>query len=150
MAFAKATHFVHKTICPYAHWSHPETPEHRAFKQYVHSYLQQDPFWGTAHLEYEVPLPAAQRVADVLAVFDAVWKVAHECQLSDIGRDELDRRTTAYLNNGIDVVWWFGAQLLKRKQWLGDWLLKHQGVILTAEITLRAAPSEALPVISEA
>jgi hypothetical protein len=47
------------------------------------------------------------------------WSIAHEVQLAAIAQPELIRRTKAYEDAGIDVMWWFGENVPQTaRQWV--------------------------------
>lgn len=141
----RSAHFAHRSRCPREDWYEPETPEHRAFKQAVRDWLLQDPFWQEAQIFLEVPIHEARRRADLLAVFPGGWRVAHECQVSPITLEELQTRSENYLQAGVDVLWWFTRQQLRRSQeWLPQWLLRFQGIILTADIRVERGEEKLL------
>lgn len=141
----RAAHFAHLRRCTYEGWYERETPEHRAFKEAVWRYLNRSPFWQEGRVELEVPIPKAHRVADLLVTFPNGWRVAHECQVSRIGLEELHARSQAYLEAGVDVLWWFTHERLQEaRKWLPEWLLRFQGVILKAYIRMEVGKEEIL------
>ncbi len=105
-------HFAHRTLCPYAGWTAPETPEHLAAKETLYAWLRQDPFWGAGEVELEVPIPEIRRVADILVTLPDRSRVVHECQTSRITPEDFRRRSSAYLGMGIAVFWWFKRSYL--------------------------------------
>jgi len=141
----RAAHFAHRRRCAYEGWYEPESAEHRAFKEAVWRYLKADAFWEEGQVEMEVPIPEARRVADLLVTFPNGWRVAHECQVSRIGLEELKARSGAYLDAGIDVLWWFTHERLREaRKWLPGWLLRFQGVVLEGYIRLEVGEEEEL------
>lgn len=119
----RRAHFAHYTECSSDYGQHPETPEHLEAKARLREYLQQYYAEYThATLEFEVPVPEAKRVVDLLVTFPMGWREAHEIQLSSITTEELARRTNDYLRAGIDVVWWLGrgADTETNRHWCAD------------------------------
>lgn len=132
-------HFAHRPDhrCPYESWQEVESARHLAFKQAVCDYLQTSPAWCNVATQLEVKIEEAGRIADVMATVACCWRIAHECQVSAITLEELQARTQSYWNAGVDVMWWFDAELLKRSaMWLKPALLSQQGVILGADVFL--------------
>ncbi|RLV60174.1 hypothetical protein D5018_08550 [Parashewanella curva] len=113
-------HFVHKDICPSSYKSHPESPEHLYFKEYLAKNLVTEfSEYSEAHVELEFPLDSLKRIIDVAFKFPNGWIVAHEVQLSSITPFELEERTRDYKDEGIDVVWWLGkdANTISNRDW---------------------------------
>jgi competence CoiA-like predicted nuclease len=106
----RVKHFAHQVRCS-SPLAMPESPQHLLGKWYIAEHLRAElePY-AVAEIEYEVVIPEAGRVADVLVTFPEGWRVAHECQLASVTTGELQERTEAYGRAGIDVIWWLGRQ----------------------------------------
>uniref|UniRef100_UPI000686AE44 competence protein CoiA n=1 Tax=Desulforegula conservatrix TaxID=153026 RepID=UPI000686AE44 len=102
-------HFFHKRSCSCDYQYHPESPEHLAGKSFVANYIlpKLNKYAFFNHL-FEEPLHLVKRIADIVIKFPMGWWIAHEIQLSPITPDELEKRTIDYLDDGVDVMWWFG------------------------------------------
>jgi competence CoiA-like predicted nuclease len=102
-------HFAHVVACTSEYGSHPESAAHLAAKQTIYKYLesQYSKVQGVK-IEYEVKVPEAGRIADVMVTFPKGWRVAHEMQLASITNGSLEERTVSYARAGIDVYWWLG------------------------------------------
>ena len=113
-------HFAHIGQCSSDYQSHPESPAHQDAKRYLATHLGEwfEEYAG-ATIEYEVPIPAVRRIADLLVTFPTGWRVAHEVQLAAITTEELQRRTNDYTLAGIDVTWWLGksANTPANREW---------------------------------
>lgn len=123
-------HFYHYRACTSSYATNPETPEHINGKYYVAEQILtalQD--FAEFRPEYEVPIQEVMRVADVITEFPMGWRIAHEVQLSAITVDELDKRTSDYLQAGIDVLWWFGKSANTATN--RDWAIKRNGFALS-------------------
>lgn len=125
-------HFAHRAAspCQTSYESHPESAEHRAGKRAIATFLRGDLArrgydMSRIRVEFEVQIPEARRVADVLVTFPGGMREAHECQLSPISIADLDRRTTAYLASGIDPIWWLGIGFPADTRTNRDWLRIH-------------------------
>jgi competence CoiA-like predicted nuclease len=115
-------HFAHqpKISCTTDYGYHPESDEHRAGKELIAKTIMKELVgYSTAKIEYEWRCEETKRVADVAVLFPNGWVVVHECQLSSIIVEELQKRTEDYLNAEIDVVWWLGenANTSTNRQW---------------------------------
>ncbi len=115
-------HFAHRPqqLCSFEYKSHPESAAHREAKRFLKEELPNHFIdYKEARLEYEVPIKAVKRIADVLAIFPSGHKVAHEVQLAKITIAELEARTKDYARAGIDVVWWLGhsANTESNQEW---------------------------------
>jgi competence protein CoiA len=108
----KRAHFAHIAApCSTDYSYHPESPAHREAKVFLAEHLRVSfGEYTSAIFDYEVPIPEAKRVADLLMTFPTGWRIAHEVQLAKITVEELQMRTAAYEQAGIDVVWWLGKQ----------------------------------------
>jgi len=121
----KRPHFAHKpnTLCQTDYGYHPESPEHLAGKEFIAKILMKElTDYTNAEITYEWRCEETKRVADVAVLFRNGWIVVHECQLSSITVEELEKRTEDYLNAGIDVVWWLGknADTNTNRSWCID------------------------------
>lgn len=114
-------HFMHLSDqCKSGYESHPESPEHLFFKEYLAENLSKEfEDYQTANVELEYPISNLKRIIDVAFTFPNGWVVAHEVQLSAISVEELAARTKDYQNEGIDVIWWLGksADTKPNRQW---------------------------------
>lgn len=117
-------HFVHQSDqCKSGYKSHPESPEHLFFKEYLADNLSKEfDDYETAGVELEYPIDSLKRIIDVAFVFPNGWVVAHEVQLSAITEEDLATRTRDYRDEGIDVIWWLGknADTKANRQWCRD------------------------------
>lgn len=122
-------HFAHRPSAPCGtrFESHPESAAHRHGKRVVAEWLRKDceaNGFASVRIEFEVAIKEAGRVADVLVTFPSGSREAHEIQIASITPQDLQRRTDAYRNEGIDVVWWLGegssADNRANRQWVLD------------------------------
>lgn len=115
-----SAHFCHYAACKTEYQIHGESEEHRLAKRLLAEKLKtfHDEYM-VADIQYEVPIPEARRVADVLATFPMGWRVAHEIQLSGLTTEDLQARTDDYAKAGVDVVWWIGntANTYNNRNW---------------------------------
>jgi competence CoiA-like predicted nuclease len=137
--FARA-HFVHTSKCTTEFASHEESFEHSSGKLAIASALREtlkrESISGVS-IEYEVPIPEAGRVVDVLARYPNGRREAHECQFAAITPQELDERTASLEQLGVDVYWWIGegraADSRSVREWCADrrgecyWLIVRSG-----------------------
>ena len=102
-------HFAHYAKCTSDYATHPESEAHRQGKKALAHYLK-DYFSKYVDLQvnFEVKIPEAKRVADLLITFPMGWRIAHEVQLANITIEELQQRTDDYARAGIDTIWWLG------------------------------------------
>ena len=107
--------------------SHPESPEHDGAKRQVRQLAAEAlrPL-TSAPLEYEVWVPEAGRLADLLQLFRCGWGIAYEVQLTPIAAPELARRTDAYARAGLDVHWFLGADADTPEN--RAWALRRTGI----------------------
>jgi competence CoiA-like predicted nuclease len=77
-------------------------------------------------------LPEIKRVADILVTYPMGWRLAHEIQLSDITKDEIDIRTSDYESIGIDVVWWLGEKIRNEVR---NWSIERFGRVFTVKVS---------------
>ena len=140
-------HFAHypKRECDNSNYriGHPETPQHDFAKKEVTRILREDLKKKVpgAIIEYEVPIPEARRIADVLVTFPMGWRIAHEIQLAKITIQDLEERTDDYNAVGIDVFWWLGKDadnVLNR-----DWCVQRFGFALRINIVEQPAIGDA-------
>jgi competence protein CoiA len=123
-------HFYHHRACTTSYATNPETPEHINGKYYVaEQVLTTLKDFADFRPQYEIPIQEVMRVADIITEFPMGWRIAHEIQLSAIIVDELDRRTSDYLQAGIDVLWWFGKSADTATN--RDWAIKRNGFSLS-------------------
>jgi competence CoiA-like predicted nuclease len=134
------SHFAHKPSAPCATRlvAHPESEAHRAGKRAIAAFLREQlaaQGYENARVEFEVPIPEAGRVADVLVTYPMGWREAHECQLANITPQDLTARTGSYFDAGIDAVWWIGEGSAADNRANRLWTQDHQGecVLLTPE-----------------
>jgi competence protein CoiA len=127
--FIRAAHFRHKTKCTSDVKSHPDSPEHRAGKEFVRNWLKEKhpEVYKQARIEFEVKIPEANRLADVVVTFRKKGvREIHEVQLAGITIEELEQRTRDYERAGFQAFWWLGkAANTKTNQ---DWCLSTIGV----------------------
>lgn len=122
-------HFAHRAVCKSDYAWHPESVEHLEFKYLLRDHLQKEfNQYATADIDIEVKVPEAKRVADVMMTFPMGWRIAHEVQLAGITTIELEERTEAYLNAGIDVIWWLGKNANTQTNRM--WCLENIGLAL--------------------
>lgn len=128
-------HFYHyQGACKSKYEVHPESPEHLRCKELVAQALRaQFAEFSDATIEFEVVVPEANRVADILITFPMGWRVAHEIQLSPISPDKLEERTNAYNSTGIDVYWWLGKSADNAAN--RAWCTERYGYSLSIDIT---------------
>ena len=126
-------HFYHTQICKSNYTYHTETAEHRLGKRYIMRQFYKEYWHYThAHIDYEVPIPEIQRVADILVTFPNGWRIAHECQLSPIQVDEYQARTHDYHQAEIDVYWWIGRKAAQVHN-VQEWILAEFGFFLLVD-----------------
>ncbi|HOW92525.1 MAG TPA: competence protein CoiA family protein [Anaerolineaceae bacterium] len=109
----RQAHFAHYSACVSDYRYHPESPEHMAGKEYVADLITQmliNMGIENPKVDYEVRIPEAKRVADVLVTFPMGWRIACEIQLASITIADLEERTNDYARAGIDTIWWLGKQ----------------------------------------
>lgn len=131
-------HFAHKqsaSDCPFRTESDSESTHHLLLKRTSGEALSK--YFGNqfASLEYEVRVPEARRIADVMITLKDDSRIAVEAQLSPITLEHLQERTHAYLNSGIEVVWVFLEENLKSEglwSMLRQWLLEQGCLVLSA------------------
>lgn len=116
----KIQHFAHQSVCTSDYVSHPETIEHLIAKHQIS--LQIRNTWeeySESTIELEYAIDSLKRVLDIAMIFKTGWIVGHEIQLSSITTGELDKRTSDYLDEGIDVIWWLGknASTPANREW---------------------------------
>lgn len=126
--FVREAHFAHyaQTECRTDYEYHPESRLHLAGKRFVADKLREGiAEYSGATIEFEVKVPEAHRVADIMVTFPMGWREAHEIQLASISIEKLQERTYAYLGEGIDVVWWLGKSAATESNQL--WCAKNLG-----------------------
>jgi competence protein CoiA len=123
-------HFAHIMQCTNTEYqAHPESYHHDLGKHWIAEQLRGELWkYTNATIELEVPIPEIKRVADILVTFPNGWRIAHECQLADLGLEELQQRTEDYNRAGIDVFWWLGKVALTR---YSKWVFENYGYILS-------------------
>ena len=106
-------HFAH--LPGEERWRHePESPEHIAGKEALKLWLQQLlSTESVANIDCERKLPSAQRIADVFLTMQSGYQLALEYQRAALAPRELLRRTTAYRQSGVDVLWVWGENFLR-------------------------------------
>src|SRR5690348_844865 len=125
----RVKHFAHQARCT-SPLAMPESIDHLLGKQYIAEHVRLElAGYAVAEVEYEMPLPEAGRVADVLVTFPDGWRVAHECQLASITTGELQERTEAYARAGIDVYWWLGGRAATEEN--RTWCVRAVGLAYT-------------------
>ena len=129
-------HFAHKAACTSPYQAHPESPEHRAGKYFIAERVREQlaPDYPNVAIDFEVPVPEANRVADVMVTFPNGWRIAHECQLASITAEQLGRRTEDYLRAGVDTVWWLGKSANTPAN--RNWCVEYLGFALEINFTL--------------
>ncbi|MEA5079488.1 MAG: competence protein CoiA family protein [Anaerolineaceae bacterium] len=127
-------HFCHKVSCHSDEYGtrERETPEHLFGKREIAKLLHEQFNGQNVKIEYEVPLPEIKRVADILVTYPMGWRLAHEIQLSDITKDEIDIRTSDYESIGIDVVWWLGERIRNEVR---NWSIERFGRVFTVKVS---------------
>lgn len=113
-------HFYHQRSCTSKLKGHPESPEHLSGKDFIANYFAPNlNGWANFVALMEEPLKEVNRIVDVLFKFPMGWGWAHEIQLSPISINDLQERTSDYLKNGVDVIWWFGknANCEENRKW---------------------------------
>jgi competence CoiA-like predicted nuclease len=102
-------HFAHVVACTSDYDAHPESLAHMSSKKAIYNYLQSQ-YRNTpgVKIEYEVRVPEAERIADVMVTLPQGWRIAHEMQLAGITTESLEKRTVSYARAGIDIYWWLG------------------------------------------
>ncbi len=107
-----------------------ESGEHLFAKNWLYSMLkkkfQETIYEVSLEMEYIIKENGTYRVADVAAIFKNGWIVAYEIQLSKITLEDLENRTLAYNNCGIDVVWFFGINADRPEN--HSWCKRNVGV----------------------
>ena len=102
-------YFAHAQPCTPHFLTHPETARHAQGKRLIRQRVQAGfGQYRQAEIAFEVPVPELRQVVDVLATLPSGWRVAHACQLAPITTGELEGRSEACLQAGIDMVWWLG------------------------------------------
>ncbi len=105
----KIQHFAHMTSCSSDFITEPESIEHLIAKELVSKAIKNEwEEYSNCTIALEQPIKDLKRIIDIAMIFKTGWIVAHEIQLSHISIQQLDSRTQDYLNEGIDVIWWFG------------------------------------------
>jgi len=103
-------HFAHYAKCTSEYAAHPESEAHRqgkkALARFLRAYFTE--YVDDLQIDFEVKIPEAKRVADLVLTFPMGWRIAHEVQLANITTEELQQRTEDYARAGIDTVWWLG------------------------------------------
>lgn len=109
----------HATECATNYQYHVESPEHLAAKYYIGQTAPQEFRYGDAVCEYEVRMPAINRIADVCFTLPNGSRIVHEAQLSPINPDQLEERTNDYQSLGYGIIWHFGkhANTENNKRW---------------------------------
>lgn len=125
-------HFAHMPDAPCASKleSHPESAAHRAGKLTVAQWLRESLHasgYTNIRIEFEVPVPEAGRVADVMVTFPGGMREAHEFQLAKISHHDIERRTLAYHHVGIAAVWWIGEGSDADSPSNREWLIRELG-----------------------
>jgi competence CoiA-like predicted nuclease len=116
----RVLHFRHAAECSTTLDHHPQSEEHILGKQKAAVFLAREyPGWT---LDFEVPMPDINRVADVTASSGLGETVVAEIQLSSITTEDLEMRTKAYRSKGVDVYWFLGksAQTPANTRWVGN------------------------------
>ena len=143
LGLVKNWHFAHKQevgACPSKTEAEPETEEHRLLKRASAAAMKRYLKDQVESLEYEVRVPAARRIADVMLVLKDGARVAVEAQVSPISSDLLQERTAAYVREEIDVVWVFNAaRITPGSAWEAqrEWLLSQGHLVLTATTVVK-------------
>lgn len=124
-------HFRHRATCttPYAY--NPESIEHIVAKLKLAELARSKYGSSGAKVELEVVVPEAGRIADVLISYPNGWKTAYEIQLASTITEELNARTRAYEQAGIDVVWFIGKNADTREN--RAWHYKYFGAVNTID-----------------
>lgn len=144
----RAYFYHYRGDCNSEYSSHPESPEHLRCKEIVANTLQtQFNEFSEAIIEYEVKVPEAKRIADIMVTFPMGWRVAHEVQLSPISPDKLEERTRAYNSVGIDVFWWLGKSADNAAN--RTWCLERYGYSLIVEISRSSRQSDSIIISQE-
>jgi len=134
-------HFAHKpnSPCRTSLEAHPESAEHRLGKRMVAQWLAENfksKGYERVRIEYEVVVPEAGRVADVMVTFPGGMREAHEIQLARISHHDIERRTLSYLNAGISAIWWIGESSDSDQPSNREWLLRETGELLLLKIVV--------------
>lgn len=113
-----------------------ETKEHIALK--VALYQAAKSLFPRAKLRFETWLPEAGRKADLLVTLPNDERIAFEGQRSSQTFEDLEQRTKAYQNAGIDITWAFITDEFtltrKRVRYFARWLLGQGLMVLAAKI----------------
>jgi competence protein CoiA len=128
------THFYHRTTChsKTRRECEKETPEHLFGKREMMQMLREQFNGQKVKIEYEFYLEEIDRIADILVIYPMGWRMAHEIQLSNISKEEIEERTNDYESVGIDVVWWLGKKVGIETR---DWCKERFGRIFTITIS---------------
>jgi competence CoiA-like predicted nuclease len=138
LGLSRIWHFAHVhdvDACPSNHEADVETQEHRLLKRASATAMQRYLKDEVVSVEYEVRIPEARRIADVLLVLKDGTRVAVEAQVSAITFENLQERTEAYVREELEVVWVFNqARMTPGSLWEGlrEWLLAQGHLVLTA------------------
>jgi hypothetical protein len=102
-------YFAHVQPCTSHFLAHPETARHAQGKRLIRHWVQAGfGQYRQVEIAFEVPVLEVHQVVDVLVTFPSGWRVAHACQLAPITTRDLEERSEACLQAGIDTVWWLG------------------------------------------
>lgn len=136
-------HFCHKVLCQSDEYGHreKETPEHLFGKHEIAKMLHEQFDGQSVKIEYEVPLKEIKRVADILVTYPMGWRLAHEIQLSDISKEDIEIRTSDYESIGIDVIWWLGEKIRNEVKNL---FVERFGRVFTVKVS-RTSQDESIP-----
>lgn len=126
----RQAHFAHYSACVSEYKFHPESPEHMAGKEFVADLITQmliNMGIENPKVDYEVRIPEANRVADILVTFPMGWRIACEVQLASITIAELQERTNDYARSGIDTFWFLGkrADTDQNRGWCAENLMRY-------------------------
>ncbi len=110
----RAAHFAHLpgAVC-LSPQTEPETPEHRAGKLLLHSWLTAK--FPNAEAELEAHIPETNQRADVLLRLEKRERIALVFQCANLSAREWRRRHKAYRDAGIRDLWLLGGSRLKRE-----------------------------------
>jgi competence CoiA-like predicted nuclease len=89
-------------------------------------------------IEIEVECPVSDRIADVLATHKGGQRVAHELQLASITKKQVHARSLNYLQEGVDVCWWFGPKVSSEVR---EFTVKTYGGAISVSVEIRHAES---------